>query len=145
MSLEKVEYRHKLIENLIKEAHDFKRFSSEFEDDNDWAGAKVTLDNLIAFERLIRAEKIFLKTFYAMDDTRCSYRDEEGKLLTIFLSDGMYAFVHEVLLPDLEYMFKVLNEWGFRTEFGEKFRKFVSKRLDRLIKKYQALYDMRGL
>ena len=142
MNLDKVEQRHKVIKDLIGEAHEFKLLAREFDDDNDWAGAKVILDDLTAVERLIRAEEIFLETFDMLGDVRHPDRDEKEHWLTIFLVDGVHDFVHEILLRDLEYMLKVLNDWGFRTEEGEEFRKYVDERLEPLIKKYKILYDI---
>lgn len=140
--LDRIGQRLELINILIKESYEFTCLTAEDEDDNDWAGAKVTFDYLVAFERLIRAEEIFLNTFYAMEDTRCSYRDTKGHFLMIFLSDGLNAFVHEILLPDLEYTLKVLSEWGFKTTGGEEFKNYLCEQLERLIKKYQDLYKI---
>ena len=142
MTLDEVEQRHELINDLIAEAFDFKDFAEDFEDDNDWAGAKVILDYLVAAERLICAEEIFLETFYAMEDLRCSFRDKEGHLLTIFSSKGMLAFISEVLLPDLEYILKTAKTWGFKTEVGEEFKELMCNNLEPLIKKYRTLYDL---
>ena len=140
--LDRIEQRLEVINILIEEAYEFTCLTAEDEDDNDWAGAKVTFDYLVAIERLIHAEEIFLHTFYAMEETRCSYRDTEGRFLTIFVSDGLNAFVREILLPDLEYTLKVLSEWGFKTEDGEEFKNYLCEQLEQLVKKYQELYDL---
>ena len=142
MALDKVEERHELINDLIAEAYDFKDFAEDFEDDNDWAGAKVILDYLVAAERLICAEEIFLEAFDTLGDVPHPNRDEQEHWLTIFLLDGVHVFVHEVLLNDLEYILKTAETWGFKTEFGEEFKELMCKNLETLIKKYQTLYDL---
>ena len=96
MALDKIEQRHELINDMIDEAFAFADMAKDFEDDNDLAAAKITLDYLIAAERLICAEEIFMDTFYRMSNTRYPNRDEQEELLTIFLVDGVYAFSNEV-------------------------------------------------
>lgn len=110
MTLDKVEQRHEVINILIDEAFEFKDLAEDFEDSNDWAGAEVILSQLVAIERLISAEEIFMDNFYLLGSMRYPDRDEIEHLQTIFLLDGVHAFIHEVLLPDLEYSLKTLNE-----------------------------------
>ena len=140
MKLDKVKQRHKLINDLIIETYEFNVLAREFNDDNDWGAAKVTLDNLFAIERLIKAEEIFLETFDTLENVHHPNHEEKEHFITIFLEDGLNDFICEILLRDLEYTLKTLNNWGYRTKEGEQFRKFVSKQLESLIKKYKALY-----
>lgn len=138
----KVENRHKLLNEMIEETFEFADIAKEFDNDNDLAAAKVTLDYLIAAERLVCAEEIFLDTFYHLGDMRYPDRDEKEHLLTIFLVDGVHVFAREVLLRNLEYTLKVLSEWGLKTEEGEEFKKFICERLAALIDKYNFIYDV---
>lgn len=142
MTLDKIEQRHELINDMIDEAFEFADMAKDFEDDNDLAAAKITLDYLIAAERLICAEEIFMDTFYRMSNTRYPNRDEQEELLTIFLVDGVYAFSNEVLLRNLAYTFKVLDEWGLRSEDGIEFKKYICDNLKALIQKYNSLYNL---
>lgn len=143
MKLDSLEKRHDIVKELIDETHDFKNLATTFDHDNDWAGAKVTEDNLVELDTLIRTEKAFLNCFDELSDTPYPNRDEKEHLLTIFLLEGVHCFIHEVFLPHLNHIFKVLSDWGFRTEDGQEFCNYAVKKLAALLKKYQELYDIK--
>ena len=142
MEFDTAQKRHEIINDMIDEAFDYMEIAAEYEDDNDWAGAKVAFDCLIGIERLIGTEEHFLENFYEMGEMPYRDRDEKEHLLTIFLVDGIHVFVHEVILPDLEHAFNILENWGFRTEDGVEFKNYMCERLEPMIKKYQTIYDI---
>lgn len=142
MKLDTVEQRCKFVSFLTTEAREFMLLAREFEDDYDWAGAKFAYDDLEAIEKTVRAEEFFVQTFCDLYTFPTSNRKEKDRLLDIFYCNGVLIFIQEVLLPKLEYLLKVLDEWGFRTEEGVEFKDFICKRLEKLIKKYLDLYEL---
>ena len=142
MELNTVEQRHELINEMIDESFEFMQSVADDEDDNDWGGAHVTWENLVALERLIRTEEIFLDTFEEMGHVRTYDRDEQEVFISVFLMEGLNAFNETVFLDRLEHTAKNLREWNFRTERGLEFEKKFREKIDALLRKYQGLYDI---
>ena len=108
---------------------------------NDWASNMEIADKLIAIQKLIYAEKIFLDVFDETENVR-THNFEEQEIFLNIIYENVTRFVDEILLQLIEYTFDNLNDWQFKTDVGKKFHKDVSKKLDALIKKYQDLYDL---
>ena len=142
MKLETLDQRYELVRQMIDGAFEFEKSVADLEDDNDWAGAMTTLDNLAAIEDMICTEEILLDAFDDMQEIRTNDRDAKEAFLGILLWDGLHTFNIEVLLPRLKQAFDVLKTWGFRTERGKEFEKDYCEKLDALIKEYKSLYDI---
>jgi len=142
MKLDTVEQRHDFIDEMIRKAFEFEEsLINDSEHGSDWGGAMSTVENLVTIEEMIRTERIFLDTFAEMEDVRT--RDGESK--EIFLSlvdDSLIHFVDTILLRRIEFAFDHLSDWDFVTEGGVKFKKTFCKKLDKLIKAYQDIYDL---
>lgn len=142
MKLDTVEQRHDFIDEMIRKAFEFEEsLINDSEHGSDWGGAMSTVENLVTIEEMIRTERIFLDTFAEMEDVRT--RDGESK--EIFLSlvdDSLIHFVDTILLRRIEFAFDHLSDWDFVTEGGIKFKKTFCKKLDKLIKAYQDIYDL---
>ena len=141
LTLDSVRQRHKLINEMIDKAIKYNEILSEYEDDLDWGGAKVALDDLAAIEQLVCAEEIFIETFNKLSSTPHSSDEEKDELLEIFSEQGVKIFVYAILLNRLEYLLKTMNDWGFRTKDGEEFLEYLRVRLEALIAKYKD-YDV---
>ena len=142
MKLDTIDQRYDLLKEMIDESFAFQESVENLEDDNDWAGAMMTVENLAAVEEMICAEEIFLDTFEQMGHVRTRNRDEQEEFIGTFYFDGLNIFNEEILLPRLRHTLKVLKDWGFRTERGVEFEKNLFEKLDVLIKKYDGLYDV---
>ena len=140
MKIDTLDERYELIKTMIDEAFEFEESVANMEDDNDWAGAMTTLDNLVAMEDMICAEEIFLNTFGEMEDLNAGLAEKEI-YLGIF-DDNINFFIETILMPRLKHSLEVLSNWGFRTERGKEFEKSYREKLDALIKKYEELYDV---
>lgn len=142
MKLDTVEQRHDFIDEMVRKAFEFEEsLINDSEHGSDWGGAMSTVENLVTIEEMIRTERIFLDTFAEMEDVRT--RDGESK--EIFLSlvdDSLIHFVDTILLRRIEFAFDHLSDWDFVTEGGVKFKKNFCKKLDKLIKAYQDIYDL---
>ncbi|MBR4151993.1 MAG: hypothetical protein IKT98_03465 [Selenomonadaceae bacterium] len=141
MDLSTLDKRYELVKDMIDKAFEFQDEVSELEDDNDWAGVAVTLDNLAAIEGMICEEETFLNAFEEMQAVRMSDRDDKETYLSILYLDGLVEFSRTILLPRLQKALDTLNDWGFRTEGGKKFQEDFSVKLDALIKEYYSLYE----
>lgn len=142
MSLNTLGERYDFVRDMLEEAWESERIFDEFEDDNDWAGARVTAENLEAIEEMLFAEEIFLDAFEEMGQVRTRDRDEQEMFIGTFYFEGLNTFNETVLLPRLRHALKNLTEWGFRTDDGKKFGEEMSDKLNMLIKKYDGLYDV---
>lgn len=142
MTVETLDQRYELVQKMIEDGFAFQESVANLEDDNDWAGAMVTLDNLAAVEEMICTEEIFMDTFNDMGNVRTRNRDEQEEFIGTFMYEGLNSFNEEILLPRLRHTLKVLEDWGFRTERGIEFEKNLSENLSALIKKYDGLYDV---
>ena len=142
MKLDTVEQRHDFIDEMVRKAFEFEdSLIHDPEHGDDWAGAMSTVEHLVTIEEFIRTEQIFLNTFAEMEDVRT--RDGESK--EIFLSivdDSLIHFIDTVLLRRIEFAFDHLSDWDFVTEGGVKFKKTFCRKLDKLIKAYQDIYDL---
>ena len=142
MKLDTALERYKIIGGLIKKSfkldalwvHDEENF-------NDWASNMEISDKLIAIQKLIYAEKIFIDVFDEIDEVHTRNLKEQKIFLSI-VYENLTRFVDEILLQLIENTYDKLSDWQFKTEIGKKFHKDVSKKLDALIKKYQDLYDL---
>ena len=141
MTLDSANQRHDLIEEMIEKTIEYEEILSEYDDGFDCCGAKVAFDFLIAIERLVSAEEIFLETYGKLRDTPHPDDDEKTRLLEIFSTEGVQVFVSGILLDRLEYLLKTLDDWDFRTEDGKDFREYISERLESLIDAYEN-YDV---
>ena len=142
MKVETLDQRYELIQQMIDEGFAFEESVANLEDDNDWAGAMATVENLAAIEEMICTEEIFMDAFHDMGNVRSSNRDEQEEFIGIFMYEGLNSFNEEILLPRLKHTLKVLEDWGFRTERGVKFKEDFCEKLNVLIKKYSGLYDV---
>ena len=142
MKLNTPDERYEYVKKMADETFKFEESVSDFEDDNDWAGAVNLLDDLSALEDMILAEEIFLDAFDEMGKVRTRDHDEQESLIGILYMDGLNVFNENVLLPRLRYAVKTFDEWGFRTKEGIAFHKKFSKKLHALLKKYDGLYDV---
>ena len=142
MKVETLDQRYELIQQMIDEGFAFEESVANLEDDNDWAGAMTTVENLAAIEEMICTEEIFLDALDDMGDVRTSDRDEKEEFMGVFLVDGLHTFSQEVLVPRLKHMRDVLSTWGFRTERGKEFGKDSCEKLDALIREYEKIYDI---
>jgi len=142
MKLETLDQRFDLVKEMIDEGFAFQENVADLEDDNDWAGAMVTVENLAAVEDMICTEEIFMDTFNDMGHVRTSNRDEQEEFIGIFMYEGLNSFNETILLPRLRHTLEVLENWGFRTEDGVKFKDNFCEKLNALIKKYDGLYDI---
>ena len=134
--------RYKILEGLIKKSFKLdKMWVHDEENFNDWASNMEIADKLIAIQKLIYAEKIFLDVFDETENVR-THNFEEQEIFLNIIYENVTRFVDEILLQLIEYTFDNLNDWQFKTDVGKKFHKDVSKKLDALIKKYQDLYDL---
>jgi len=142
MKLDTVDQRHKFIDDLIKKGFDFEEdLINNAENSSDWGGAMSTVENLVVIEEMIRTEEILLGIFAEMDSVRTRNSDEKEIYLGI-LDDGIIYFIDTVLLRRMEFAFDHLNDWDFKSERGKKFRKNFCNKLDKLIKKYQDIYNL---
>ena len=139
MKIQTTDQRLETVREMIRKTLDFIDLAEEFEDENDWGGVKVTLDDLLAIERLIRAEAIFGITYEEMCKIRHADHDEKEELLMIFSMEGMATFIRKLLLPKIRYLLKVLEGWGFCTELGEEFKDYICENLKSLIQQYEFL------
>lgn len=140
MEVETLDQRYDLLKEMIDEAFAFEESVADLEDDNDWAGAMTTAENLAAVEEMICTEEIFLDAFEDMGRVRTRDRDDKENFMAIFYLDGLGVFNEAILLPRLKHTLKVLEDWSFRTERGIEFEKNLSEKLNALIKKYDNLY-----
>ena len=142
MKLDTVEQRHDFIDDMVRKAFEFEdSLIHDPEHGDDWAGAMSTVEHLVTIEEFIRTEQIFLNTFAEMEDVPT--RDINNK--EIFLSivdDSLVHFIDTVLLRRVEFAFDHLSDWDFVTAGGVKFKKTFCRKLDKLIKAYQDIYDL---
>jgi len=142
MKLETFDQRFDFVKEMIDEGFAFQESVADLEDDNDWAGAMITIENLAAVEDMICTEEIFIDTFNDMGHIRTINRDEQEEFIGIFMYKGLNSFNETILLPRLRHTLEVLENWGFITERGIKFKDNFCEKLNALIKKYDGLYDI---
>lgn len=140
MELATAEQRREFVDKMITDAFKFMddADNEDSDEDNDWGGAEVITDDLIAAEKMIEAEQIFLDTLRKLESVpgRC----ESAKCILLF-EDGLDEFVQNILLGRLNHAAKILDEWDFRTERGLKFKDDFYDKIDSLIEIYQQYYD----
>ena len=143
MELSTADRRHEFVGKMIEAAFKFmdSMDTEDSDEDMDWGGAEVVTDDLLAVEKMIEAEQIFLDTLAKMESVpdRC----ESAKCALIF-KDGLDEFVQNILLGRLNHAAKILDEWGFRSERGIKFKDDFYDKIDSLIEIYQQYYDEDG-
>ena len=135
-----IEKRYKFVGDMVEQALAFmaEMNTEDKDEDNDWGGASIVTDDLIAVEMMIEAEDIFIDTLSKLEsiNERC-----EAPLFALLYEDGVDEFVQNVLLGRLNHAAKILDEWGFRTERGIKFKEDFYDKIDLLIAIYQSYYD----
>ena len=140
MELGTIEKRYKFVGDMIEQALAFmdSMNTEDKDEDNDWGGASVIRDDLSAVEMMIEAEDIFIETLSKLEGItdRC-----EGPMFALLYEDCVDEFVQNILLRRLNHAAKILDEWGFRTERGIKFKEDFHDKVDALIEMYQQIYD----
>ena len=142
MELETAEQRRKFVGDLIDRALKFMDdMNTENKDeDNDWGGASVVLDDLAAVETMIETEQIFIDTLAELENPIHSDHDGQELFARTF-EDGFDEFIQNILLRRLNHAATILDEWGFRTKRGVEFKDDFYDKIDTLIELYQELYD----
>ena len=143
MKLDTAECRSKYVDTLIDEAFKFQASvdSDDNDEDNDWGGAKVILDDLIAVEKMIDAEQIFIDTLAKLKSPLLNDRDGQEKFVAAF-ADGFDNFISNILLDRLYHAVNILNDWGFRTDKGVKFKNDFCEKLAPLVDVYENFDDL---
>ena len=140
MELSTADRRREFVADMVDTAFRFMDSlnTEDKDEDNDWGGAEVIMDDLSAVEKMIEAEQIFLDTLAKLESVPdCC---ESAKCALIF-EDALDEFVQNILLARLNHAAKILDEWGFRSERGIKFKDDFYDKIDSLIEIYQQHYD----
>ena len=143
MKLDTIDQRMEFVGDLIEQAFIFQG-SLDFSDndeDNDWGGASVVIDDLSAAETMMAAEKIFVLTIGRLREPRDVDPDMQEIFTNIF-GAGFDNFIFEILLGRLNHAVNILDDWNFRTKRGVKFKEKFSKKIDALIDKYENSYTI---
>lgn len=138
MKLDNTDNRRTYVDTLIEKAFEFQASvnSDDKDEDNDWGGAQVILDDLSAVDKMIEAEQIFIDTLAKLKSPLLNDRDGQEKFVNAF-TDGFDNFISNVLLDRLYHAVNILNEWGFRTDKGVKFRDDLCEKLAPLVDVYE--------
>lgn len=140
MELSTADRRLKFVGDMITAAFKFMDNMNieDKDEDNDWGGAEVIKDDLIAVEKMIEAEQIFLDTLAKLENLPDRCENTKG---AICFKDGVDEFVQNILLGRLNHAAKILDDWDFRTEGGIRFKDDFYDKIDSLIEIYQQNYD----
>lgn len=143
MQLNTTEQRRHSVEILIEEAIAFQE-TMDIEDkdeDNDWCGASVVIDDLTAVEEMMNAEIIFRDTLAKISSPH-HYNSVDKEAYAAAFADGYDSFICDILLSRLYHAADILDDWGFRTEGGQKFQEDFSEKLAALIDVYENFDDL---
>ena len=106
---------------------------------DDWLGAMTMVEYLDSIGELIRTEDIF---YYTMDDIS-EVRNPKGNDVYLNITyEHLVHFVDEILLPRIEFTLDFIADWNFVLERGQRLKKYLVKRLEQLVQKYQDVYDL---
>ncbi len=143
MELDTTEQRQRSVGFLIKEAFAFQETmdTEDKDEDNDWCGASVVLDDLAAVEEMMNAEIIFRDTLAKISSPRLDHLAEKEDYASAF-EDGFDNFISDILLSRLYHAADILNDWGFRTERGQNFQENFSDKLAELIAVYENFDEL---
>ena len=143
MKLDTIDQRMEFVGDLIEEAFIFQGSLdiSNADEDHDWCAAAIVIDDLNALETMMEAEKIFVLTVGGLRDPRYANRDNQEIYSDIF-GEGFDRFIFELLMGRLSHAFNILDDWGFRTERGVKFRENFCEKIDALMDKYANNYGI---
>lgn len=138
MKLDTTDSRRTYVDTLIEKAFEFQASvnSDDKDEDNDWGGAQVILDDLSAVDKMIEAEQIFIDTLAKLKSPLLNDRDGQEKFVNAF-ADGFDNFISNVLLDRLYHAANILNDWGFRTDKGNKFKDDFCEKLAPLVDVYE--------
>lgn len=142
MKLDTTEQRQRSVGSLIEKAFAFQATmdTEDKDEDNDWCGASVVLDDLAAVEEMMNAEMIFRDTLAKISSPRRDFVDKE-EYASAF-EDGFDNFISDILLSRLYHAADILNDWGFKTAGGKKFQDEFSNSLAELIDVYENFDEL---
>ena len=143
MKLDTTEQRQSSVGSLIARAFAFQETmnTEDNDEDHDWCGASVVLDDLAAAEEMMNAEMIFRDTLAKISSPRHDNFVDKEAYASAF-EDGFDSFISDILLSRLYHAADILNDWGFRTEGGKKFQEEFSKELSALIDVYENFDEL---
>lgn len=133
--------RRKFINTMWKRAFDFQEsLIHDKENGDDWLGAINAVDNLATIDEFVITEDIF----YCMLDDMGDVYSKRGsnQIYRDIVYNNLVHFVDTILLRRIEHALEFIEDWDFKLERGQKLRKFLIERLEKLINKYQDIYDL---
>ena len=138
MKLDTTDQRRDLLSDLVDKALKFmdEMNTEDSDEDMDWAGAEVVMNDLSAVEGMTDAEQIFIDTLARLKSPLLNDRDGQEKFVNAF-ADGFDNFISNVLLDRLYHAVNILNDWEFRTERGVKFKDDLCEKLAPLVDVYE--------
>lgn len=133
--------RRKFINTMWKRAFDFQEsLIHDKENGDDWLGAVNAVDNLATIDEFIITEDIF---YCMLDDIGDVYSKRgSNQVYQDIVYNNLVHFVDTILLRRIEHALEFIEDWDFKLERGQKLRKFLIERLEKLINKYQDIYDL---
>ena len=138
MKLDTTDQRRALLSDLVDKALKFmdEMNTEDYDEDMDWGGAEVVMNDLSAVEGMIDAEQIFIDTLAKLKSPLLNDRDGQEKFVNTF-ADGFDNFISNILLDRLYHAVNILNDWGFHTEKGIKFKDDLCEKLAPLVDVYE--------
>ena len=139
MRLETVEQRHKIVNTMMNKSFEIDELYVHDESNvDDWIANSEILKNLIALDKMIHTEKIFLYMLDEMDEFPSN--SAEKKILVSIAGNSLHYYIESVLLHMLEYSCGAMNDWKFKTAVGKRFHRSTVRKLNELTDKYRELY-----
>ena len=141
MKLDTPHDRRKFINTMWKRAFDFQEsLIHDKENGDDWLGAINAVDNLATIDEFIITEDIF---YCMLDDIGEVYSKRgSNQVYQDIVHNNLVHFVDTILLRRIEHTLEFIEDWDFKLERGQKLRKYLCDRLEKLINKYQDIYDL---
>jgi len=111
VKLDTAEQRQRSVSSLIEKAFAFQETMNieDKDEDNDWCGASVVLDDLAAVEEMMNAEMIFRDTFAKISSPRLDNFVDKEEYASAF-EDGFDNFISDILLSRLYHADGILND-----------------------------------
>lgn len=139
MRLETVEQRHKIVDGMIQKSFEIDELYLHDESNvDDWIANSEILKNLLALDKMIHTEKIFLYMLDEMEEFPSHSPDK--KILVSIAGNSVHYYIESVLLNMLEYSCGAMNDWKFKTAVGKRFHRSTARKLNELADKYRELY-----